>query len=215
MNKRSPFDKYKLDEKSVSKNPFIQFAQWYSASVLLGGEEASAMFLATVFSNKPSIRTVFLRGFDKNGFCFYTNYNSRKGKELAKNKNACILFFWRVSVPSGKELQRQIKIEGRVEKLSAKESDRYFANRPRESQIGAWASPQSEIISGRETLDEWVKAFSKMFNGKKIPRPAHWGGYRLIPSSFEFWQGRESRLHDRIQFTKQKSGKWKVERLSP
>ena len=215
MNKRYGFDKQKLDEKSVSKNPFEQFGQWYADATALCGEDGSAMSLATVSSNKPSIRTVFLRGFDKNalpdgrqGFCFYTNYNSRKGKELAENKNACLLFFW-------KELQRQVKIEGRVEKLSAKESDNYFASRARGSQIGAWSSPQSEIISNRETLEQWVKEFSKMFKGKKIPRPIHWGGYRLIPSLIEFWQGRENRLHDRIVFTKQKSGKWKTERLSP
>jgi len=199
--------KYTLNESSVEKNPFQQFGKWYAEAITRCGEDGSAMSLATASSNKPSIRTVFLRGFDKKGFRFYTNYNSRKGKELAENKNACLLFFW-------KELQRQIKIEGRAEKLSAKESDKYFANRLRGSQIGAWSSPQSEIISNREMLDEWVKEFSKMFDGKKIPRPIHWGGYRLVPSSFEFWQGRESRLHDRIVFTKTKNS-WKTERLSP
>lgn len=204
---RYDFNKHKLDEKSVSKNPFKQFEQWYVQAISRCGEDGSAMSLATVSSNKPSIRTVFLRGFDKNGFCFYTNYNSRKGKDLAENKNCCLLFFW-------KELQRQIKIEGRVEKLSAKESDKYFASRPRGSQIGAWSSPQSEIIFNREMLEELVKEFSKMFDGKKIPRPIHWGGYRLIASSIEFWQGRENRLHDRIVFTKKKSG-WQIERLSP
>lgn len=209
------FNKHKLDESSVNKNPFRQFEQWYSEAITHYGEDGSAMSLATVSSNKPSIRTVFLRGFDKNGFCFYTNYNSRKGKELAENNNACLLFFWRISFPSGKESIRQIRIEGMVEKLSTKKSDKYFANRPPASQIGAWASPQSEVISSREMLNEWVKEYSKIFDGKKIPRPIHWGGYRLIPTLFEFWQGRENRLHDRFVFTKQKNGQWKTQRLSP
>ena len=205
---RYEFKKHILEESSVNKNPFRQFADWYSEAQKDIGVDASAMTLATNAGNMPSARVVYLRKFDKNGFCFYTNYTSNKGKELQKNRNACLLFFWR-------ELQRQIKIEGKVEKLSAKESDKYFAIRPRGSQIGAWSSPQSKVIPNREMLEEWVKEFTKMFEGKKIPRPPHWGGYRLVPSSFEFWQGRESRLHDRIVFTKPKSGKWKIERLSP
>ena len=209
MVKRYDFKKHSLEESSIDANPFKQFENWYKQAYKLGDEDASAMALATASSSgKPSLRTVFLRGFDKKGFCFYTNYNSRKGKELRENSNACLLFFWR-------ETQQQIKIEGRVEKLSAKESDKYFASRPRGSQIGAWASPQSRTIGNRETLNELVKLYTQLFEGKKIPRPYHWGGYRLIPACFEFWQGRESRLHDRIVFTKQKRGKWKMERLSP
>ena len=205
---RYDFKKHTLDESSVNKNPFQQFNKWYAESVKTSGVDASAMTLASAADNKPSARTVYLRGFDSKGFCFYTNYNSRKGKELSANHNTCLLFFWH-------ELQRQIIIEGKVQKLSAEESDNYFAARPRGSQIGAWASQQSSIIQNRKVLEDRVKKFTQQFEGKKIPRPPHWGGYRLIPSSFEFWQGRESRLHDRIQFTKGKNGKWKMERLSP
>ena len=212
---RYDFKKHTLEESLVVSEtgavrdvPSQLFTKWYTQAVKILGEDASAMMLATNTRKNPSARTVYLRGFNKKGYSFYTNYNSRKANDLKQNPNACLLFFWR-------ELQRQVKIEGKVEKLSAKESDNYFASRPRNSQIGAWASPQSTLIPNREALNEWVKAFTKTFEGKKIPRPVHWGGYRLIPSYFEFWQGRESRLHDRIVFTKQKNGKWKMGRLAP
>ena len=171
-------------------------------------EDASAMVLSTESNKQPNSRVVYLRGQDKKGYWFFTNYNSRKGKELSKNKKVCILFFWN-------RLFRQVKMLGYVEKLSAKDSDNYFNARPRGSQIGAWASQQSASIPNRETLDESVEFYTKKFEGKKISRPPHWGGFRFVPSYFEFWYGRESRLHDRIVFTKQKSGKWKTERLSP
>ena len=197
-----------LSEATVNKNPFMQFEQWYGEAYRLLGEDASAMAMVTSADNQPNARIVYLRGSDKKGFWFFTNYNGKKAKELSKNNKASILFFW-------PRMNRQIRMQGTVEKLSAKESDKYFDSRPRESQIGAWASPQSTIISNRVTLDAWVAEFTNKFEGKKIPRPAHWGGYRFVPSYFEFWYGRESRLHDRIIFEKQKNGKWKVERLAP
>ncbi|MBI4945733.1 MAG: pyridoxamine 5'-phosphate oxidase [Bacteroidetes bacterium] len=197
-----------LSEETVDKNPFRQFEEWYGESYRLLGEEASAMSLCTSADNQPNARIVYLRGSDKKGYWFFTNYNGKKAKELNKNNKACLLLFWA-------RMDRQVRMQGTVERLSAKESDNYFASRARESQIGAWASPQSTTIPNRAMLEEWVKEFGKMFEGKKIPRPANWGGYRFVPKYFEFWYGRESRLHDRIIFTKQKSGKWKIERLSP
>lgn len=208
MVKRYDFGKHTLETSGADKDPFRQFLKWYGQECKIEGEDASAMSLATVsVQGKPSLRTVFLRGADKKGFCFYTNYNSRKGRELSANRNACLLFFW-------KETQRQVIIEGRVEKLPPEKSDAYFASRPRGNQLGAWSSQQSQVIPDRKVLEEWVKEFTRLFQGKKIPRPAHWGGYRLVPSAFEFWQGRESRLHDRIVYKRQKKG-WKMERLSP
>jgi len=196
-----------LSEDSVEKNPFLQFEKWYGEAYRLLEEDASAMTLATSSGEQPNARIVYLRGEDKKGYWFFTNYNSRKGKELSKNKNACLLFFW-------PRLFRQVRMLGYVEKLSAKESDNYFNSRARGSQIGAWASPQSDSIPNRETLNAWAEEYTKMFEGKKVTRPKHWGGFRFVPTYFEFWYGRESRLHDRISFTKQKKG-WKIERLSP
>lgn len=197
-----------LDKITIDKNPFVEFQDWYKEAHRLLGEEASVMALSTSGNNKPNSRIVYLRGSDKNSFWFFTNYNGQKAKELSKNKNACLLFYWT-------SVSRQVRIMGKVEKLAAKESDKYFAGRPRGSQIGAWSSPQSDIIQNRDILESRVEKFTKKFEGKTIPRPPHWGGYRLIPTSFEFWQARESRLHDRIIFKKQKNGKWKVDRLAP
>ena len=196
-----------LDISTVEKNPFLQFEKWYGEAYKISGEDASAMTLVTASGKQPNARTVYLRGSDTAGFWFFTNYTSRKGKELAKNKNACLLFFW-------PRLFRQVKMLGYVEKLSAKESDNYFNSRPRGSQIGAWASPQSKSIPDRQTLDSLIEEFTKKFEGKNVSRPKHWGGFRFVPTYFEFWYGRENRLHDRIVFTKKKSG-WKIERLSP
>jgi len=198
----------KLNEAVAGKDPFILFKKWYGSAYKLMGEDASAMALTTSADNKPNSRIVYLRGRDKNSFWFFTNYNGQKAKELSKNKNACLLFYWT-------SMSIQVRIRGKVEKLSVKESDKYFAGRPHGSQIGAWSSPQSKVIPNREILDALVIKFTKEFEGKRISRPPHWGGYRLIASSFEFWQARESRLHDRIIFGKQKNGKWKVERLAP
>lgn len=196
-----------LNESSIDKNPFNQFEKWYGEAYKLMGEDASAMALSTESKKQPNSRIVYLRGEDKKGYWFFTNYNSNKGKELAKNKNACLLFFWT-------RLLRQVKMLGYVEKLSAKDSDIYFNARVRASQIGAWASQQSMPIASRKALDESVEYYTKKFEGKKIPRPPQWGGFRFIPTYFEFWYGRDNRLHDRIVFTKQKNG-WKMERLSP
>lgn len=197
-----------LDTSTVDKNPFRQFEKWYSEAFALLGEDASAMALSTSSKGIPNSRIVYLRGSDKKGFWFFTNYRSRKGKELDVNRNACLLFFW-------PRLFRQVKIIGKVEKLPAKISDDYFHSRARGSQIGAWSSPQSEALPSRETLESWVAEYSRLFEGKKVPRPKHWGGFRLVPVYFEFWYGRENRLHDRIVFNRQKNGKWKIQRLAP
>lgn len=204
-----------LDETTVTKNPFRQFENWYGEAYRLLGEDASAMALVTEMNHQPDARIVYLRGSDKKampdgrqGFWFFTNYRSQKAHEIKKNNKACLLFFWA-------RMGRQVRIFGTIEKLPAKESDSYFANRLRESQISAWASPQSQIITNREVLEAWEKEFSKLFEGKKVPRPSHWGGYRFVPSYFEFWYVRESRLHDRVFFRKQKNGKWKIGRIAP
>ena len=197
-----------LNEETINKDPFLQFEEWYVEADRSLGENASAMALTTATGNRPNARIVYLRGRDGKGFWFFTNYKGQKAKELKSNKKACLLFFW-------PNISRQIRIQGTVEKLSSKDSDTYFASRERGSQIGAWASPQSKVIRGRKELEELVKKYTGMFEGKTIPRPPHWGGYRLIPSSFEFWQGRENRLHDRIVFKKKKENSWKTERLSP
>ena len=162
------FRKPVLDESTIDKNPFLQFEEWYGEAYRLLGEDASAMALSTSANSLPNSRIVFLRGSDKKGFWFFTNYNGQKATELSKNKNACILFFW-------PRMDRQVRIKGYVEKLPSKESDKYFASRPRGSQIGAWSSPQSKVIPNREILEAWVAEFTKTFEGKKIPRPANWG----------------------------------------
>ncbi len=197
-----------LDESNADKNPFLQFEEWYGEAYRFLGEDASAMALSTSEKNKPNSRIVYLRGSDKKGFWFFTNYTGQKAQELSMNSHASLLFFW-------PRMDRQIRIRGKVEKLPGKISDTYFASRPRGSQIGAWSSPQSKEIESREALHERVEEFTRKFEGKIIPRPPFWGGYRFIPVTFEFWQGRESRLHDRLQYSRQKNGRWKIERLSP
>ncbi len=198
-----------LDEKNCSKSPFRQFEKWMYDAISQDVQEPNAMTLATSDSKGVvNSRIVLLRGLDKTGFTFYTNYKSGKGKEMSQNRHVCLNFFW-------PELQRQVRIRGKVEKLSAAASDRYFAGRPRESQIGAWASFQSQILTSRVELDERYIALSTKFEGMKIPRPPQWGGYRVLPSEIEFWQGRQSRLHDRLLFTKHKDGSWIRSRLNP
>jgi pyridoxamine 5'-phosphate oxidase len=170
--------------------------------------EPNAMTLATVDKKGfPDARVVLLRSVTKKGFTFFTNYRSAKAREL-QNKKACLNFFWQ-------ELSRQVRIVGTVSKLSAKESDRYFNSRPRENQLSAWTSQQSEIVSNRDALEKKYSMLEKKFQNKKIPRPSYWGGYAVLPISIEFWQGKQNRLHDRIIYLKQKTGKWKMERLSP
>lgn len=204
---RKDYSQSSLTENDAAKNPIQQFAKWWDEAQISEIDEINAMTLATADANgKPSARIVLLKGFDENGFVFFTNYESHKGKELLINPHACLVFFW-------KELERQIRIEGIVEKTSAQESDEYFFSRPAGSRIGAWASPQSTVINNRTILDENVQKFTNDF-GENIPRPSHWGGYRVVPSLIEFWQGRSNRLHDRIQYKKE-NGEWVMERLAP
>jgi len=206
---RKDYQHLSLTEKDVKQNPFDQFADWWDAAIHASIDEVNAMTLATASPDGiPAARIVLLKGFDSNGFVFFTNYESFKGRQLAENPRACLVFFW-------KELERQVRITGLVEKTSAAESDDYFNSRPESSRIGAWASPQSRVINSRAQLEEEEKAFAGRFNGKTIHRPPHWGGYRVKPGTIEFWQGRPSRLHDRIQYSLQDGGSWLIERLAP
>jgi pyridoxamine 5'-phosphate oxidase len=197
-----------LDQKEVLENPFEQFSLWFEEAMNSQLPEPNAMILATASKEGiPSVRTLLLKGFDEKGFIFYTNYESRKGKELAGNNNASILFFWA-------ELERQVRLEGTVTKISEEESKIYFDTRPYKSRIGAWASNQSEVIENRfYIVKKFLKYFVK-FHSKDIPLPPYWGGYILKPVVFEFWQGRANRLHDRVRYSNE-NGKWKIERLSP
>lgn len=198
-----------LLETEVADNPFLQFGDWWQQAVESEIDEVNAMTLATAsLEGVPSARIVLLKGYDENGFVFFTNYESAKGRELAENPKASLLFFW-------KELERQVRITGLVEKLSAAENDDYFLSRPTGSQIGAWASPQSHIIENRSWLERRVEELNEKFKTEELKRPPHWGGYRVKPVIIEFWQGRSSRLHDRIQYTLQDNGSWKIERLAP
>jgi pyridoxamine 5'-phosphate oxidase len=205
---RHDFSKMTLDESMVDADPLKQFESWFREAVEGKVNEPNAMVVSTVNAeDRPSSRVLLLRNFDANGFVFYTNYNSRKAKDIEKNNNASLLFFW-------PELERQVRVEGKLVKQSAEESDRYFNSRPRESRLGAWTSPQSEIIADRNALDEELAVIIKKFEGKEVPRPEWWGGYTLQPDRIEFWQGRPSRLHDRICYIKEK-GQWKIVRLAP
>lgn len=204
---RKDYSQQSFSENEADTNPIQQFAQWWNEAVASEIDEVNAMTLATADAGgKPSARIVLLKDFDEKGFVFFTNYESQKGKELLANPHACLVFFW-------KELERQVRIEGVAEKISAAESDEYFFSRPAGSRIGAWASPQSSVINNRNILDENVKKFENEF-GENIPRPPHWGGYRVAPSLIEFWQGRSNRLHDRIRYKKEDRG-WKMDRLAP
>jgi len=198
-----------LDEGDVDTNPFRQFAAWFDEARAASSIEPNAMALATVGADgRPSLRMVLLKGADERGFVFYTNYESRKGRELADTPRAALTFFW-------PEMERQIRIEGRVEPVSAEESDAYFHSRPVGSQLSASASHQSEVIAGREELEQRVAALSAQYQDQEIPRPENWGGFRVIPDAIEFWQGRASRLHDRLRYRLLASGDWQIERLSP
>ncbi|MEH2240323.1 pyridoxamine 5'-phosphate oxidase [Nostoc sp.] len=198
-----------LSELEVDLNPFIQFKKWFDQA--LAGElpEPNAMTIATVTPDaKPSARMVLLKDFDERGFAFFTNYNSRKGQELAENPLAALVFWWA-------ELERQVRISGYVEKVSETESDQYFHTRPANSRLGAWVSNQSEVIESREVLERRLQEFHSKYENEEIPRPPHWGGLRVIPTQIEFWQGRSSRLHDRLLYSRLDNGTWKIERLSP
>jgi len=206
---RKEYTKEALDISIVHCSPIIQFKLWFEEALNAEVNETNAMVLSTISSeNKPSARVVLLKGFDEAGFSFYTNYESKKGKELAQNPHACLTFFW-------PELERQVRIEGVIAKVSKKESDDYFAVRPKGSQIGAWASPQSAVIASRDILVQNQEALENKYAHKEVERPEHWGGYVLKPDLIEFWQGRHSRLHDRICYTLQENSGWKIERLAP
>jgi len=206
---REEYQSIPLLESVILKDPVRQFEKWFNEAVKAELPEPNAMILATTHVDfKPSARTVLLKGIEEGSFIFFTNYNSRKGKELLWNPYACLLFFWN-------ELHRQVRIEGRAEKISAEESDEYFHSRPTRSQLGSLISPQSEVIQNRLWLEGQMKEAEQKFSGKEIPRPEHWGGFKVIPSSIEFWQGRENRLHDRLLFTLIEKDNWKMERLAP
>ena len=196
-------------ETDAKPNAIEQFSTWWQDAINSKIEEVNALTLCTASADgKPSGRIVLLKGYDAKGFVFFTNYNSNKGKELAGNPQACLVFFW-------KELERQVRIDGSIEKISAEENDAYYFSRPVGSQVGAWASPQSTVIESREIIEKNVEKYEQEFAIHPISRPAHWGGYRLVPESIEFWQGRPSRLHDRLHYTFQENGSWKMERLAP
>lgn len=205
---RHDFSSESLDEKNVYRNPFSQFEKWLKEAIEAKIHEPNAMSVSTATKDgKPSSRIVLLRNFDENGFVFYSNYTSRKGEKLASNPNAALLFFW-------PELGRQVHIEGLIEKQSESESDSYFKSRPYANKLGAWASNQSKVIANRSILEEEHERLALKFPDENIPRPPYWGGYVMKPSTIEFWQGRESRLHDRILYTHENLN-WKIERLAP
>jgi len=207
---RKEYEQDSLDESCVDRDPFRQFATWYDAAVAAGVPEPEAMTLSTATPDgRPSARIVLLRGFDARGFCFFTNYESRKGRELEANPHAALTFHWAA-------LERQVRIEGRVERTTAAESDAYFTSRPSASRIGAWSSPQSAVIADRAALEQLFDRFrAEHPDDAAIPRPDHWGGYRLVPDRIEFWQGRPSRLHDRLRFSHEAADAWLIERLAP
>jgi pyridoxamine 5'-phosphate oxidase len=206
---RKDYQLQTLSEEDTAPTPVEQFTVWWNEAIQSQIEEVNAMTLATASAEGvPSARIVLLKDYDTNGFVFFTNYESYKAQQLAENPRASLLFFW-------KELERQIRITGLIEKISAAKSDEYFLSRPIGSQIGAWASPQSHVIENREWLEQKVTAIQKKFENEIITRPAYWGGYLVKPVIMEFWQGRSSRLHDRIQYTLQDNGSWMKERLAP
>ena len=198
-----------LLEQNVTAEPFELFEKWFADAIAAKIDLPDAMTLATATPNGiPSARMVVLRGFDPRGFCFYTDYESQKGKELAENPNAALVFYWR-------ELDRQVRSTGTIEKMSPEESDAYFASRPVSSQLAVQTERQSIVISGREHLTEQFQQAEQTYASETIPRPSYWGGYRLVPNLFEFWQGCPNRLHDRLCYTLQPEGTWEIARLSP
>jgi pyridoxamine 5'-phosphate oxidase len=208
QNLRQDYRAAALAEADLDQSPFIQFGKWFKEAVDAQLYEPNVMTLATAdLAGKPSARILLLKAFDENGFVFYTNYASKKGEQLAQNPQAAMVFFW-------PELERQVRIEGTIVKVSAEESTSYFHSRPTGSQIGATASPQSSVIPDRTLLEERVKELTVTYKGQEIPRPDHWGGYLLEPDLIEFWQGRPSRLHDRINY-KLVEGVWTINRLAP
>jgi pyridoxamine 5'-phosphate oxidase len=205
---RREYSLQELSEDSVAKDPFVQFANWFDEYLNAGAPEPSAMTLSTIGEdNAPSSRVVLLKGFDANGFVFYTNYESKKARDLIANPHIALHFFW-------PELERQVEIAGRAEKTSREESESYFATRPTASKLGAWASKQSELLGSRTELEQRVEDVRSRFDTDNVPCPPFWGGFRITPTRFEFWQGRRSRLHDRICYESDGGG-WKIARLYP
>jgi len=209
-NYRKIYKKSELSKNEVSDNPMELFQKWFFEVEESGGDdEANAMTISTIgIDGFPKNRIVLLKKYTWEGFIFYTNYNSEKGKAIAQNPNVCLSFFWH-------NIERQIIIKGKAEKIPENLSDGYFESRPDGSKLGAWASNQSEVVSSREFLDDRLASFEKKFENKEIPRPKHWGGYIVKPTCIEFWQGRPNRMHDRIKFTLQENFDWKIDRLAP
>ncbi|SRR5579875_3763670 len=198
-----------LSEADADADPLHQFEKWFGQALAANLPEPNAMTLATATPDgQPSVRVVLLKSFDASGFTFFTNYESRKGRELTANPRAALLFFW-------PQMQRQVRIEGTVERLSEAESDGYFRSRPLGSRLGAWASAQSEVIASRDVLEQRMRELTQRFADGEVPRPPYWGGYRVCPLTIEFWQGRPDRLHDRLRYQRVQPNGWRLERLSP
>ena len=206
---RREYERTGLSEEDLAPDPVEQFGRWLTVAMEVDPQEFTAMTLATADrEGRPSARIVLLKGYDERGFVFYTNYESRKGRDLAENPRAALVFYWAA-------LDRQVRIEGTIEKTSREESEAYFHSRPIGAQIGAWASRQSHPLAHREDLERAVHALEEDFGDGPVPLPASWGGYRVVPELFEFWQGRRSRLHDRLCYVRLPEGGWQIERLFP
>ena len=205
---RKEYTRAGLAESDANPDPIAQFRRWFDDALAAGLREPNAMTLATATPDgRPSARVVLLKGFDERGFVFYTNYEGRKGEELEANPCCALVFYWG-------ELERQVRVEGRVSRVPKRESDEYFGSRPRGSRLGAWASEQSRPVGGREVLEERLRALEAEYEAREVPRPPFWGGYRVEPEVIEFWQGRENRLHDRLVY-RRSGGGWGRERLQP
>ncbi len=200
---------FALDRDDLNDDPIVQFEDWFRYACETVPLDPNALSLSTVDGdNRPSSRTVLLKSFDERGFVFYTNYESRKAADMEKNPNVSLLFFWSAAA-------RQVKIRGTAEKISTRESLAYFLSRPRGSQIGAWVSAQSSVVSSRSLLENKFQEIKQKFRDKEVPLPSFWGGYRVVPQEIEFWQGRRNRLHDRFEYTRQEDDSWRIERLAP